>query len=89
MPEAKRTEAAAEPHASAKAAEPGPTVSKPRPSESTDPAVHQLLARWEAHRTTLASHEQAATLADADRKSAAAEIEAIRKELRGMGFEVG
>ena len=100
MPDAKRTDQADEPRAASRAPESKtelrsesrssePATRKPLPGESGDPAVHQLLARWEAHRTTLANHDQAAALADADRKTAEADVKAIRKELSDLGFEVG
>jgi hypothetical protein len=61
---------------------------RPSPGESSDPRVHQLLARLEAHRLTLESHDQAATLADTDRQAAEEDRKNIRKELRELGYEV-
>ena len=61
---------------SAKAAPPGML-----PGESTDPAVHQLLARRDAHRMAAESNPS-------ERETQEKLMAAIDDELRGMGLRV-
>ena len=62
-----------------------PSVAKPRPAESGDPAVHQLLAIRHAHELVLRGDVVSAH----ERESAELSIVQVDAQLADMGYEIG
>lgn len=84
MPESKKVETTAS-TPSASRTEPEPAAVKPRPGESTDPAVQQLIARRQDHQAVLDSLEINHVEVERRRK----QLDEIDAQLREMGYEVG
>jgi len=83
MPEQK-TEATAKPATEPKP-EKAPAAPKPKPGESTDPVVHQLIAVRHSHAMALAELDAA----QERRKEHEEAIADIDEQLRDKGYDVG